>query len=212
MVQHRIQQRKQKLGQKRQPVQQRSRQRRDEIVAATATLLDQVGFDDLTTTLIARELGISVGSLYHYFPHKQAILHAMGEHWLAEYDQALQTLSEMDLENMALADFVASTIDKIGRVYQQQKGLFPLVQAMYAVPELRDLDEQHDELVIKYLSGMLTRLQVGSNQPERQRLSRLLLEMSHALFITISEQGVARARKSKADLEALCLSLLQRHT
>ena len=59
------------------PVQGRSIKRSKEILDATGELLERVGMHDLTTNVIAREVGISVGSLYHYFPNKHAILYAM---------------------------------------------------------------------------------------------------------------------------------------
>ena len=65
------------LAPRSQRKQARSKQRAEEIMRATAALLDEVGFDDLTTILIAKDLGISVGSLYHYFPNKQSILDAI---------------------------------------------------------------------------------------------------------------------------------------
>ena len=63
------------LQRRRAPRQKRAQKRINEILEATARLLARVGLDDLTTVLIARELGISVGSVYHYFPNKfRAIL------------------------------------------------------------------------------------------------------------------------------------------
>ena len=86
------------------PMQQRSRQRREEILLITGVLLERVGFDGLTTILIARELKISVGSLYHYFPNKQAILYAMAEHWLAEYSLAHEARRARNRERARLLD------------------------------------------------------------------------------------------------------------
>ena len=70
------------LQRRHRPQQQRAQKRIDEILSVTAHLLAQVGLDDLTTVLIAREIGISVGSVYHYFPNNFAILYAVCEHWM----------------------------------------------------------------------------------------------------------------------------------
>lgn len=208
MSQERIARRKSQLDSKRKPVQQRSRQRRSEIMLAAARLLEQVGFDDLTTTLIASELNISVGSLYHYFPHKQAILHAIGEQWLEEYTQALQEIANADLEAMSIAQFSRDSIAKLLQVYREQQGMLPLVHAMNAVPELRDLDAHHDELVIGLLATMFARLGIKGGQQELQRRARLWLEMTHALLLSIVLQAPARARKSQHDLIRLATTLL----
>jgi AcrR family transcriptional regulator len=207
--QERIDKRKQKLKNKRQPVQQRSRQRREDILQTTATLLERVGFDDLTTTLVAKELGISVGSLYHYFPHKQAILHAMGEYWLEEYSAALSRLSEAELENMELSKFAELAVGELLAVYRRQRGILPLVHAMYAVPELRELDEQHDFHVISEMATIFERLGLLAGRPERERIARLWLEMTHSLLLSIVDQRGSRAGKSRADLVNLCRSLLE---
>ncbi|MEV4646193.1 TetR family transcriptional regulator, partial [Saccharopolyspora sp. NPDC049357] len=46
---------------RRKPVQQRSAQRVERMLAATAGLIDEVGYDGLTTTLIAERAGVAVG-------------------------------------------------------------------------------------------------------------------------------------------------------
>lgn len=210
MVQHRIEGRKRKISQQRKPRQERSLQRREEILQTTAMLLEQVGFDDLTTILIAKEMNISVGSLYHYFPNKQAILYALGEHWLQEQTQALDDIAAWELEAMDLATFVDRSFPRMLAVYREQRGMLPLVQAMWAVPELRDLDDEHDELVISRLAEMFRRLGLTHSKGERERRARLMLEMIHALFISIVEQSGSRAARSLADLKALGLTLLER--
>jgi len=209
MVENRIQSRKEKIANKRRPMQERSRQRRDEILRTTAALLERVGFDDLTTILIAKELKISVGSLYHYFPNKQAILYALGELWLEEHTRALEEIKAAPLEEMDIPGFVELAFSRLLEVYREQKGVLPLVQAMWAVPELRDLDERHDELVIAYLADMYKRVGLTQGKAERQRRARLMLEMTHALFLSIIEQSPKRAGRSFEDLKALGVNLLE---
>ena len=209
MVDRRIQSRKDKIVRPHQPVQQRSRERRNEILKTTAALLERVGFDDLTTILIARELKISVGSLYHYFPNKQAILYALGEHWLAEYSAALEEIAHKQVEQLDLAAFSELCMKRLLRVYKEQKGILPLVQAMYAVPELRDLDESHDEFVITAMSELFRRLGLKQGKAELQRRARLWLEMSHALLLDVTEQAPAGARRSLADLVLLATTLIE---
>lgn len=209
MTEERIARRKKsQLADKRNPVQKRSRQRHRDIMLATAKLLERVGFDDLTTTLIAREMKISVGSLYHYFPHKQAILHAIGEHWLEEYTHTLEQIADCDLESMTVVEFSGYSVERLLAVYREQRGVLPLVYAMNAVPELRDLDAHHDKLVIALLTPMFARLGVGGSKQEHQRRALLWLEMTHALLLCVVEQSAARARKSQADLVRLSATLL----
>ena len=61
------------------PRQERSRATVDAIVDATATVLIRDGYDVLSTNRVAREAGVSVGSLYQYFPGKEALVAAVME-------------------------------------------------------------------------------------------------------------------------------------
>src|ERR1700760_689619 len=56
------------------PQQDRSRQTRDDILKATAHLLNRKPFGEVSTNHIAKKTGISIGTLYKYYPNKDAIL------------------------------------------------------------------------------------------------------------------------------------------
>lgn len=58
------------------PSQQRSRFTYDTILEAAARVFDEEGMS-ATTNRIAERAGVSVGSLYQYFPNKQALLHEL---------------------------------------------------------------------------------------------------------------------------------------
>lgn len=57
--------------------QARSRATVDALVEATARILVREGFDKASTNRIAAEAGVSVGSLYQYFPSKEALVAAV---------------------------------------------------------------------------------------------------------------------------------------
>lgn len=203
--------RKSALNARRQPVQQRARERTQQILDITARLLEEVGIDDLTTILIAKELGISVGSLYHYFPNKHAILFALGEHWLEQMTQAMRDIEAFDLEHMTLEQYVEAAIERMLSVYKAQRAVLPLAQALWAIPELRDLDIQHDTLVIGCLVGIFKRLGFQGSDSELGRIGRVYLEATHSVLLTIVSQKTVRSRRSLDDLKAMVLTLLQSH-
>ncbi len=199
------------LQPRRAPLQKRSQQRIQQILDVTASLLEKVGLDDLTTILIASELGISVGSLYHYFPNKYAILYALGEHWLAEISVVLNDVESWDLPTMGHAGFVEQYTEAMLTVYRKQKGVLPLVQAMFAVPELRALDTQHDNLMIAALVRIFKRLGINESNSELQRLGRAHLEFTHALLLVVASQRGVRAQLTLEDLKAMMRSFLNRN-
>jgi AcrR family transcriptional regulator len=56
------------------PQQARSKQTREDILEATAHLLNRKPFGEVSTNHIAKKTGISIGTLYKYYPSKDAIL------------------------------------------------------------------------------------------------------------------------------------------
>jgi AcrR family transcriptional regulator len=78
---------------RKQPVQQRSAKRVELMLEACARLIDELGYDGVTTTLIAERAGVAVGSLYQFFPDKRAVVQALTkrhlEHFTAEIDRRL---------------------------------------------------------------------------------------------------------------------------
>ena len=100
---------------RRRPVQQRSTVRVQRMLEACAELIDEVGYERVTTTLIAERAGVAVGSLYQFFPDKRAVVQALAlrnldlflasvterferevfEHWWDAVDLTFDTYVEM---------------------------------------------------------------------------------------------------------------------
>lgn len=92
----------------RAPRQARAKQKVELILEAAIRLLDKGGLDRLTTNAVAETAGVSIGTLYQYFPNKEAILDALA-------DREMAALSERVLA--ALRDLSAvSPQDRIGRI------------------------------------------------------------------------------------------------
>src|SRR3954453_21743788 len=74
---------------RRRPVQERSAARVQRMLDAAAALLDEVGYDATTTSLIASRAGVSVGSLYQFFPDRRAVLQALAVRSFERFSGAL---------------------------------------------------------------------------------------------------------------------------
>ena len=74
------------------PVQARSAASVDAILEATIQVLLDVGKERLTTTRVALRAGVSVGTLYQYFPNKSALLQAVLTSHLNEVTEAVEAV------------------------------------------------------------------------------------------------------------------------
>jgi AcrR family transcriptional regulator len=79
-----------------------AQQYRQELLSKCFDLFAEQGYAQVTTRQIAQELGVSTGTLYHYFPNKQIL-----------FEQLAQQVSLQDVEMIAQIDHNQSVTDKI---------------------------------------------------------------------------------------------------
>ena len=72
---------------RRAPVQRRSAERLTRILDACADLLDEVGYDALSTRAVAQRAGVPIGSVYRFFGNKRAMVDALAERNLECYTE-----------------------------------------------------------------------------------------------------------------------------
>ncbi|WP_428955696.1 TetR family transcriptional regulator [Streptomyces sp. cg35] len=70
---------------RRTPVQQRSAERLSRILDACAELLDEAGYDDLSTRAVATRADVPIGSVYRFFSNKRAMVDALAQRNLERY-------------------------------------------------------------------------------------------------------------------------------
>ena len=78
------------LEPRKSPVQARSAASVDAILEATIQVLLSIGKEQLTTTKVAARAGVSVGTLYQYFPNKSSLLQAALRRHLTEVGDAVE--------------------------------------------------------------------------------------------------------------------------
>jgi AcrR family transcriptional regulator len=111
---------KKTLTPRKTPVQARSTATVDAILQAAIQVLVAVGKERLTTTQVALRAGVSVGTLYQYFPNKSALLQACLRRHMDEVGGALERVCEgykgRPLQEMATALITAYLLAKMNNI------------------------------------------------------------------------------------------------
>lgn len=121
---------------RRRPVQTRSRQTVAAILEAAARLFDR---GSATTNGIARLAGVSIGSLYEYFPNKDAILESLVDHHVQEaVDHLRHELAALDPASTSLEAGVRRLVDAMIELHVDRPGLHRmLVGRVMSLPAVR---------------------------------------------------------------------------
>jgi AcrR family transcriptional regulator len=139
---------------RKRPRQERSKATVDTILAATARVLVKKGFDGLTTNAVAEAAGVSIGSLYQYFPSKEALVAALIEQHIDEMNAAI--LHELTrVAQLPMAQAVRAVIELTIRAHSIEPELHRvLTEQVPRVGRLARLAEA-DSICRRMVSGIL---------------------------------------------------------
>jgi len=130
------------LSPRKNPRQRRSRVTIDAIFEATIQVLLANGLDGVTTIQIAERAGVSVGSLYQYFPDTAAIVAALARRHM----DGFEVLMEQAVEAAGAErwdDPVGALVDAVAARYRDEPGYRALWFGPHLSPELRQADRQN---------------------------------------------------------------------
>ena len=107
---------------RRRPRQARARVTVDTILEAAAQILARQGYAALTTNRIAERAGVSIGSLYQYFPNKEAVLVALFERYLESMFSAAERAAR-ERQGAPLPEVLRAVIEELLAVRIAAAGL-----------------------------------------------------------------------------------------
>ncbi len=148
---------------RKRPTQERSRDTVATILNATARILGKRGFDALTTNAVARAAGVSIGSLYQYFPNKEALVTALTEQHIEDMNTAIhaefERVATLPIAQAARAiielTFRAHTIDpELHRVLTDQ------MPRVGRIAKLRQMDEITHRMLVAVLVARTAEISV----------------------------------------------------
>ena len=190
------------------PVQNRARMQREKILNVTSDLLKTVGLDDLTTILIAKKVGISIGTLYHYFPNKHAILYALSELWVEKIIALFNVIDSENIEQIELKPFVNYLLDEISKVYNSNASLLPLVSVMQSTPEFEEIYSQYQTNSNTRLKAIIMRLPISLTEKDASHVAVIYWQICHSVMQAIN-LDIVDSDKALADLKYILLSMLE---
>ena len=139
---------------RRVPVQGRSLARVNRMLDACAELVDEVGYDGLTTTLLAERAGVAIGSVYQFFPDKRAIVQQLTLRNVDTYVERLNgRITNGDLANWW--DAVDAAIDEYIDMHRSVPGFRTLHFGDVVDRHLLDDERDNDAVIAEQLVQVL---------------------------------------------------------
>lgn len=194
------------------PRQDRSRVTVEAILEATTRILVEEGYDKANTNRIAERAGISIGSLYQYFPNKESLLAALMEQHATEMAELIETkldrLFDSPLEivipEIVTAVIAAHAIDP--RLHQVLSEEIPCSERS---PQMQQADKRITELLRTYLDRWRDVIQPQNIDLTVFILSRTVDALCHAAVIEYP--NFVRDSQFEREVSNLLLSYLTKN-
>ena len=119
------------------PLQARSRARLGRVLDAAEEVLEREGPDAFSTTSVARRAGVSVGSVYRFFPDKQAIVEALAIRYWSDFADLVAGVAEADALE-PVADPAAAVIGVLAAGFRARPGFLALWYGGLRTEQVRD--------------------------------------------------------------------------
>jgi AcrR family transcriptional regulator len=131
------------------PKQERSQATVEAILAATTRILTEGGYDRLTTNRVAELAGVSIGSLYQYFPNKEALIFALAEHHANEMKQLAQHHLS-GLEDSSIVDVLRQIVKAVLAAHAVNPKLHRVLNEQMPRSEMmRQMDDASMEAMLR---------------------------------------------------------------
>jgi AcrR family transcriptional regulator len=135
----------------------------DAVLDATAQVLVEVGYARCSTNRVAEAAGVSIGSLYQYFPSKEVLIQAVIERHLASLREALMS-AFAEVRSHSLRDTTSALIEGVARAHARAPELHRVIlqdiPRSVRLAKLRDWEQALHRAVVMLLEQRKADLRV----------------------------------------------------
>lgn len=170
------------LKPRKEPGQDRSRATVDAILEAAARVLIEKGYAGATTNHIAETAGVSIGSLYQYFPNKEAILfRLMDLHMIESHVRIDDLVKEMEAKQRLQQEHICALVEAMVDLHRNDPGLHRVL--FEEMPHTKSFWDKYRE-VESSMAGRLEKLMAKTPEVRKKDLgasSRLIVRTIESL-------------------------------
>jgi AcrR family transcriptional regulator len=159
------------------PQQDRSRMTVEAILEATARILTEEGYHKANTNRIAELAGISIGSLYQYFPNKESLMAALMEQHSNEIAELVESKLQ-DLFDAPLETAVPELVKAVIAAHAINPRLHQVLNEEIPRSERLQQMQKADERITELLRAYLVRWSDSVQKRLHQRINPQNLEMT----------------------------------
>lgn len=197
---------------RRKPQQNRSKERVNQILDVAEQMLIEVGNKETTTRAIAVRCGIPIGSLYQFFPDKEAIILALAERYNEQITNIFRQLHTHESNFVPLSEYVALLIDTFNQFFIDHPGyqaMFTQIQEL--IPELLKRDADLNVHLVGELENFLRGRKPELEEIKVRLIALVIIEVVGTLLWISFEQESTFRKQLVSETKFLVSTYLQQY-
>jgi AcrR family transcriptional regulator len=191
---------------RRTPKQKRGQQRVEQILDAAARLVVSEGYENVSTNAIAGEAETSIGSLYQFFPNKEAIYLALAQRYVDELSGLLTQMAADEDETLSFPVRFEHLLDQLAQFYIENPGFQPLLFGSYKTAVMASGEEILNQM-IEGVDAILARNTDIPEPPRRMQASIIVHTLKSTLPLIVTKDE-AESQRAILEIKRLMRSYL----
>ena len=195
---------------RREPQQQRSKDRVEAILLAAAEVFDEIGVEAATTHLIAARAGTAIGSLYQFFPDKAAIFHAMELRHVERVKAMWAQTNTPEIVQLPLREMIHNLVAAVAQLFEEPVSRVVFVQFYIAREIFQSIDDSMTQGAIDFMASLLQQRNPSLGEAKCSLLAEVCVHSSNAVILSALRNHDRQHRQQLVQqIEDLLVSYLE---
>jgi AcrR family transcriptional regulator len=164
------------------------------LLDAADTVFAQMGYERATTNAICAQAGVSPGTLYQFFPNKQAIAEALAARYLERLPETHRVAFDVASAQGSLAELISHVVDPFIALHQKGPGLEALWTGSVISDELTASVKGLKQHIEKSLVALFRARCPSANRAEINRAAATSVQIVDA-FLHIAVTGTPKQQR-----------------
>ena len=195
---------------RRQPKQQRGKERVEKILDAAAAVFDEVGYESATTHLIAAKAGTAIGSVYQFFPDKGAIFKAMELRHAERVNSLYAQVIASGIVQLPLRQMIHALVRAIAEMFEHPVSRVVFVQFYLAREIFQTIDDSMTLEAINFMANILQQRNPALPDEQCNLLAEVCVHGSNAVILAaLRSRDQHHRQRLMQQIEDLMVSYLE---
>lgn len=166
---------------RRQPTQERSQQRRERILRVTGELLNEIDYAAINVAAIAARAETSVGSIYQYFPNKDAILHALAATYLEDMYESMAVVFQ-DVHTRTVEEQVDRVMAWLNDYAESHPGIHHVLKSDWVSGDIKVAVDAMHVALMEAVSNTIGAFAPNIDHTRRKVCAEVILSITDGLM------------------------------